>query len=148
MFHCHNLIHEDHSMMAVMNITLLEALGYDTNTTGYADPTDSRFAPKAYSDEAFTPDAESAAVLSLANLNPYGDPLAAIAAQNSYYATAGFAGETTVTIAPSAPTQTTGRPDAPTRNPGGPSGGRPTTLQTLRPATTARAPTGRPHGPP
>ena len=150
MFHCHNLIHEDHSMMAVMNITLLEALGYDTNTTSYADPTDSRFAPQAYSDEAFTLDAESAAVLSLANLNPYGDPLAAVAVQESYYATAGFAGETTATIAPAAPTQTTGTPGAPTgtRTAGGPPSGRPTTLQTVRPATLGGAPSGRPQGPP
>lgn len=89
MFHCHNLIHEDHAMMAVMNITLLEALGYDTSTIGYADPTDVRFAPQAYTDEAFTPEAEGEAVLSLAKMNPYDDPYAAIAAQEAYYATAG-----------------------------------------------------------
>ena len=150
MFHCHNLIHEDHAMMAAMNITLLEALGYDVNTTGYADPTDTYFSPQDYSDEAFSSDAESAAVVSLANMNPYGDVSAAISAQNAYYATAGYPGETTATVVPASPTQTTG---APTGSPtaGRPSGG-PTTLQTAQPATTPTAashPTGGPRqGPP
>lgn len=110
--------------MAVMNITLLEALGYNTSTTGYADPTDTRFAPQDYSDEAFTPEAESEAVLALANMNPYNDPFAVISAQEAYYATAGTPSEASATVAPVSPTQTAvalsgqptntgGRPSAP-----------------------------------
>jgi FtsP/CotA-like multicopper oxidase with cupredoxin domain len=137
MFHCHNLIHEDHAMMAAMDITLLEALGYDVNTTGYADPTDPRFAPQDYSAEAFSLDAEGAAVVSLANMNPYGDVTAAISAQKAHYATASSPGEATTTVAPVSPAQTTGPP---------------TTLQTAQPVATpitGGRPAGRPRqGPP
>ena len=126
MFHCHNLIHEDHSMMAVMNITLLEALGYDTSTTGFADPTDSRFAPQGYSDEAFTPDAESEAVLSLAKMNPYDDPYAVMSAQQAYWATAGSPGPVSATVAPASPTATFPATTAAATNPDGRSTSRPT----------------------
>ena len=122
MFHCHNLIHEDHGMMAAMNISLLAALGYDTNK--YADPTDVTFAPEEYTDEAFTPDAEESAVLSLANMNPYGDSASVIAGQNAYYATAGYPSEATATVALASPT--TGSPTGLPTNTDGRPIGRPT----------------------
>lgn len=102
MFHCHNLIYGDHAMMAAVNISLLAALGYDTNK--FADPTDVMFAPKDYTDEAFTPDAEESAVLSLANMNPYGDSASIIPGQNACYATPGYPSETTATVALASPT--------------------------------------------
>jgi len=37
MFHCHNLIHEDHDMMAAFNVTSLENYGY-TDKTKFLDP--------------------------------------------------------------------------------------------------------------
>ena len=72
MFHCHNLIHEDHAMMAAFNVTLLKQLGYEFNqTVGFENPLDSRFKAQNYSDDAFAPDAVSSAVASLASLSKY-----------------------------------------------------------------------------
>ena len=131
MFHCHNLIHEDHSMMATMNITLLEELGYKfDDSIGYDDPMDTRFAAQDYSDAAFAPSAVSSAVMSLASMNPYQAASSMMAAESAYYATAGFNGEGAITAA-ATPAPTTGGPGAPT--------GRP----------TSGTPNGRPtHGPP
>ncbi|EMR67876.1 putative bilirubin oxidase protein [Eutypa lata UCREL1] len=42
MFHCHNLIHEDHDMMAAFNVTALENFGYN-ETTDFSDPLDPRW---------------------------------------------------------------------------------------------------------
>lgn len=106
MFHCHNLVHEDHTMMAAMNISLLEDLGYDFNSTiGFSDPNDERFTAKDYDAAAFEPAGISSAVASLASLNPYSAAQSVIDAQNAYYATAGYNGETlpvtnTATAAP------------------------------------------------
>ena len=46
MFHCHNLIHEDHDMMAAFNVTALPDLGY--NETSYIDPMEERWRAKPY----------------------------------------------------------------------------------------------------
>ncbi|KAK3715090.1 hypothetical protein LTR37_007300 [Vermiconidia calcicola] len=53
MFHCHNLIHEDHEMMAAMNITELSDLGYP-ETTRFLDPMDSKYRAKTFRQQAFT----------------------------------------------------------------------------------------------
>lgn len=46
MFHCHNLVHEDHDMMAAFNVTdLLSDFGY-TDVEGFGDPMDARFRAK------------------------------------------------------------------------------------------------------
>jgi hypothetical protein len=37
MFHCHNLIHEDHDMMAAFNVSSLKDWGYP-ETTQFIDP--------------------------------------------------------------------------------------------------------------
>ncbi|KAH8886059.1 Cupredoxin [Thozetella sp. PMI_491] len=47
MFHCHNLIHEDHDMMAAFNVTQLDNLGYN-ETTDYGDPMDQRWRARPY----------------------------------------------------------------------------------------------------
>ncbi|KAH9999562.1 Cupredoxin [Xylariaceae sp. FL0662B] len=47
MFHCHNLIHEDHDMMAAFNVTKLAGFGYN-ETTDFGDPEDPRWAAQPY----------------------------------------------------------------------------------------------------
>lgn len=53
MFHCHNLIHEDHEMMTALNITALTDLGYD-ETTRFLDPMETRYRAKSFKAAAFT----------------------------------------------------------------------------------------------
>ena len=48
MFHCHNLIHEDHEMMAAFNVTGLEDFGY-TEKTHFIDPMEPRYRAKSFS---------------------------------------------------------------------------------------------------
>ena len=94
MFHCHNLIHEDHTMMAAMNVTMLEEMGYDFNETrGYGDPNDSRFQAQDYNDAAFEPAGISSAVAALASLNPYAAAFSVMEAHSKHYATAGYNGD-------------------------------------------------------
>jgi hypothetical protein len=45
MFHCHNLIHEDHEMMAAFNVTSLNDFNY-TETTKFTDPMEPRYRAK------------------------------------------------------------------------------------------------------
>ncbi|KAK7953039.1 hypothetical protein PG988_013733 [Apiospora saccharicola] len=47
LFHCHNLVHEDHSMMAAFNVTALRDLGYD-ETTDFSDPMDPRWRARPF----------------------------------------------------------------------------------------------------
>lgn len=49
MFHCHNLIHEDHEMMAAFNVTALTDLGYDEKTS-FIDPMEARYRSKSFPD--------------------------------------------------------------------------------------------------
>jgi FtsP/CotA-like multicopper oxidase with cupredoxin domain len=56
MFHCHNLIHEDHQMLTAINITTLSEWGYD-DKTHFIDPMQEEFRPKAFADDDFTEDA-------------------------------------------------------------------------------------------
>ena len=42
MFHCHNLVHEDHDMMAAFNVTSLKDFGYP-ETTKFIDPMEERW---------------------------------------------------------------------------------------------------------
>ncbi|KAK1913807.1 hypothetical protein P3342_007052 [Pyrenophora teres f. teres] len=53
MFHCHNLIHEDHDMLVAFNVTQLEKWGYD-NSTIFIDPMEPRFRPKDANPEDYT----------------------------------------------------------------------------------------------
>jgi FtsP/CotA-like multicopper oxidase with cupredoxin domain len=89
MFHCHNLIHEDHAMIDVFNVTKLEALGYAFNSTQvYANPMDAKFAALPYKKQDYSLDAEMSAVSSLASLNAYAPATSLMAAQSAYWATA------------------------------------------------------------
>jgi bilirubin oxidase len=52
MFHCHNLIHEDHDMMAAFNVTALKDLGYDEKTH-FIDPMEPQYRAKPFADADF-----------------------------------------------------------------------------------------------
>ncbi|KAI5779051.1 Cupredoxin [Geopyxis carbonaria] len=47
MFHCHNLVHEDHDMMAAFNVTSLPDFGYPEKTR-FLDPMQKEFRAKEY----------------------------------------------------------------------------------------------------
>jgi hypothetical protein len=49
MWHCHNAVHEDLGMMAVMNVTKLQDLKYSELDTALEDPMDARFKARLYS---------------------------------------------------------------------------------------------------
>jgi hypothetical protein len=49
MFHCHNLIHEDHDMMAAFNVTSLANFGYP-ETTKFIDPMEEKYRSKDIND--------------------------------------------------------------------------------------------------
>lgn len=70
MFHCHNLVHEDHEMMAAFNVTALADIGY--NGTSFVDPMDPKYRSRPVNAADFTPQAITAKVQSLASLTPYG----------------------------------------------------------------------------
>lgn len=53
MFHCHNLIHEDHAMMAAFNVTSLTDLGY-SEKTHFIDPMEPAYRAKGFSESDFT----------------------------------------------------------------------------------------------
>ncbi|KAK3337684.1 Cupredoxin [Cercophora scortea] len=71
MFHCHNLIHEDHEMMAAFNVTALLDLGY--NETSFRDPMETRWRAEAVTAAKFTTAAITAKVEFMANLQPYNN---------------------------------------------------------------------------
>lgn len=71
MFHCHNLIHEDHEMMAAFNVTALLDLGY--NETSFRDPMEARWRAVAAVPELFTQEAVTAKIQAMAALQPYNN---------------------------------------------------------------------------
>ena len=56
MFHCHNLVHEDHDMMAVFNVTNLAKWGYDASTL-FIDPMQPEFRPRDIDSADYTEEA-------------------------------------------------------------------------------------------
>jgi bilirubin oxidase len=50
MFHCHNLIHEDHAMMAAFNITDLSDMGYSGADLAFTDPMEGKWRAQPYMD--------------------------------------------------------------------------------------------------
>ncbi|KAL2211026.1 multicopper oxidase [Sarocladium strictum] len=69
MFHCHNLIHEDHEMMAAFNVTALKDLGYDS----FADPMAKEWRAVKADAADYTTAAIEAKVKKLAAQDPYKD---------------------------------------------------------------------------
>lgn len=113
MFHCHNLVHEDHDMMAAFNTTKLAELGYDFNSTqSFEDPSDARFQPKAYDAADFSDSAKHEAVSSFAALNAYAPVTSLMAAEAAYFKTAGY-GEGTAIAQPTAAPSNAGEGFAP-----------------------------------
>ncbi|KAF2005748.1 hypothetical protein P154DRAFT_318772 [Amniculicola lignicola CBS 123094] len=54
MFHCHNLVHEDHDMLVSFNVSTLSQWGYSPNETIFIDPLTPEFRPKPIVGEDFT----------------------------------------------------------------------------------------------
>ncbi|CAD0012983.1 unnamed protein product, partial [Aureobasidium pullulans] len=93
MFHCHNLIHEDHEMMAAFNVTVLADLGYN-DTTRFLDPMEPKYRAVDYPASDFTSHtgvfSDSAIDQKLdffANLDAYAHEADADAALVSYWKT-------------------------------------------------------------
>ncbi|RDW73850.1 hypothetical protein BP5796_07292 [Coleophoma crateriformis] len=100
MFHCHNLVHEDHAMMAAFNVTDLPNFNYPPQTSKFIDPVDPRFTSRPYDASVQTLDFVKANALpNLANLNAYVNHESVEAALVNFYATA------TSTISDAAPVQ-------------------------------------------
>jgi bilirubin oxidase len=71
MFHCHNLIHEDHEMMGAFNVTVLQDLGY--NETRFIDPMEERWRAKPAVLADFTQAAITSRIQFMASLEPYNN---------------------------------------------------------------------------
>ena len=56
MFHCHNLVHEDHAMMAAFNVSDLPNYNYPPQTSRFIDPLDPRFISKPYTSDVASMD--------------------------------------------------------------------------------------------
>ncbi|OAF99004.1 Cupredoxin [Paraphaeosphaeria sporulosa] len=86
MFHCHNLIHEDHDMMAAFNVTSLADFGYP-ETTKFIDPMEDRWRSKDEGDgSAFTDEAVRDRCHEFYMLDAYDKVDDTEAALESYYA--------------------------------------------------------------
>ncbi|KAK0654786.1 Cupredoxin [Cercophora newfieldiana] len=85
MFHCHNLIHEDHEMMAAFNVTALEDFGYPE--TAFRDPMEGRWRAEAVAPAKFTPTAITEKVQFMANLQPYNNVDDVMDALDDYWTT-------------------------------------------------------------
>ena len=85
MFHCHNLIHEDHEMMAAFNVTVLEDFGY--NETHYIDPMEERWRAKQQTPGAFEDGAIVARVQEMASFEPYDKVVEVESKLREYWAT-------------------------------------------------------------
>lgn len=90
MFHCHNLIHEDHDMMAAFNVTALLDFGY--NETSYIDPMEDRWRAKPYQTAdfaartgVFSNEAITENVQFMAGLDPYSHVNEISQALDKYY---------------------------------------------------------------
>lgn len=84
MFHCHNLIHEDHEMMAAFNVTALPDLGYPE--TAFIDPMETRWRAKPAGIADFTPQAITDSVQFKASLQPYNNVGAVMTELDNYWA--------------------------------------------------------------
>ena len=94
-FHCHNLIHEDHEMMAAFNVTALTDLGYDEKTS-FIDPMEPRYRNKFFSDSDlrsrsgdFSDSAIQAKVQFFNDLEAYRNKAGVESALEQYWSTKG-----------------------------------------------------------
>ncbi|OZJ01345.1 hypothetical protein BZG36_05739, partial [Bifiguratus adelaidae] len=88
MFHCHNMVHEDHAMMAAFNVTALQGFNYPPQNTQFVDPLDPRFRSKPYNARVQTLDFVINNVLpAFARLGAYDNIPGLEAALTSFLAT-------------------------------------------------------------
>lgn len=94
MFHCHNLLHEDHDMMAAFNVTSLPDFAFDKNSSNarFLDPMDPLWRARPYQvadlrggTGPFSPAAIEQRVQFMASFNPYPDVAAVNAALAQYH---------------------------------------------------------------
>jgi bilirubin oxidase len=93
MFHCHNLIHEDHDMMAAFDVTQLDNFGYN-ETTDFHDPEDTRWSARPFDSVEFSSksgifseESIREKVNTLALEQPYSELKEVTAALDTYYKT-------------------------------------------------------------
>jgi hypothetical protein len=86
--HCHNAVHEDGGMMAVMNVTRLRDLGYGSEDTRLEDPLDQRFRAKEYSGTGIN-DIKANVLPSFAKLGAYPDGEKLAALEERYWSSRG-----------------------------------------------------------
>ncbi|KAF1997631.1 hypothetical protein P154DRAFT_537014 [Amniculicola lignicola CBS 123094] len=84
MFHCHNLIHEDHDMMAAFNVTSLSNWGYP-ETTSFIDPMETRWRAKPEVPADMTEPSIQAKLKQFSLLDAYKEPEKLEAALVSYW---------------------------------------------------------------
>lgn len=98
MFHCHNLVHEDHAMMAALNVTSLKGLGYD-DVESLGDPTDARFTARDWSADAYNEANIQSTLSYLGGLGAYNQITQLESAVKAYYSTNPAAASETSTAA-------------------------------------------------
>jgi bilirubin oxidase len=87
MFHCHNMIHEDHEMMAAFNVSVLTDLGYNETNYYYIDPMEPLWRPRPIVPADFTDAAIKARVEFLASFEPYNRVAEVSSVLSAYWAT-------------------------------------------------------------
>ncbi|KAH7076428.1 Cupredoxin [Paraphoma chrysanthemicola] len=100
MFHCHNLIHEDHDMMAAFNVTDLGDWGY-TETSRFLDPMEKRWRAKPINDRDDETEQVRKKCEFFESLEAYKDVLKLEKALDEYWANGGPKPTTLQTIASS-----------------------------------------------
>ncbi|KAK1574250.1 bilirubin oxidase [Colletotrichum navitas] len=85
MFHCHNLIHEDHEMMAAFNVSVLTDLGYDE--TQFADPMETEWQAKTEDPAAYAFNAVKSRIEYMAKFQPYNNVEEVESRLDAYWAT-------------------------------------------------------------
>ena len=85
MFHCHNLVHEDHDMMAAFNVTDVDLTDYGyPETTKFSDPMSPLFAAKKYTGSEIG-QIHDVLLPYFQNLDAYPNPEAVEKALDDYY---------------------------------------------------------------
>ncbi|KAF2675280.1 Cupredoxin [Microthyrium microscopicum] len=84
MWHCHNAVHEDNGMMAVMNVTRLKDFGYTELDSQLEDPMDQRFRAQKYTGTDIE-DVKTKILPGFAKLKAYPDPHKLEEFENKYW---------------------------------------------------------------
>lgn len=84
MFHCHNLVHEDHDMMAAFNVTVLKNFGI-SETDLLIDPLEPRWRAKPYPGTTDLNQVRNVVLPTFANTNAYKNVDQIEAALNKYH---------------------------------------------------------------